>query len=186
MAQLARPVTFQSRPMARLLSLMSALVAPASPRGHAGAVQATVHDRDAPEVTFLNPPGIANLHTFSQVATVHGGTTVYVSGQLAWDEHAKLVAPGDLAAQTEKVFENLKIALAAAGATFDDVVKYTIYVVNLKPDDRLAISEVRNRYIDTRRPPASTMVGVEALVVPGALIEVEAIAAVARPYGSGK
>jgi enamine deaminase RidA (YjgF/YER057c/UK114 family) len=171
-------MVFQSGPIARLVSLLDALVAPARPRGSAGAVLATAHGRDAPEVTFLNPPGIANLHTFSQVATVCGGTTVYVSGQLAWDEHAKLVAPGDLPAQTEKVFQNLKVALGAAGATFDDVVKYTIYVVNLKPDDRLAISEVRNRYIDTRRPPASTMVGVDALVVPGAMIEVEAIAVV--------
>jgi enamine deaminase RidA (YjgF/YER057c/UK114 family) len=85
---------------------------------------------------------------------------------------------GDLKAQTEKVFENLKLALAAAGGSFRDVVKFNIYVVNLKPQDRITISEVRNRYIDRDRPPASSMIGVAALVFEGLLIEVDAVAVV--------
>ncbi|MFO1320239.1 MAG: RidA family protein [Burkholderiales bacterium] len=129
-------------------------------------------------ITFINPPGLANLGTFSQVAVVSGERTIHISGQIAWDEDARLVGVGDLRAQTTRVFENLAKALAAAGATFDHVVKFTVYVVDLEPDDRAAISEVRNRFIDPTRPPASTMIGVSALVVPEARIEIEAVAVV--------
>ncbi|MBK8018309.1 MAG: RidA family protein [Betaproteobacteria bacterium] len=134
--------------------------------------------RDTPDITFLNPPGLANLGTFSQVAVASGGRTIHISGQLAWDEEARLVGAGDLRAQSERVFQNLGKPLAAADAGFRDVIKFTIYVVDLEPDDRAAISEVRNRFIDPARPPASTMIGVSALVVPDARIEIEAIAVV--------
>lgn len=131
-----------------------------------------------PETRFINPPGIANPGTFSQVAVSSGGTVVHVSGQLAWDENLVLVAPGDLSAQTEKVFSNLGVALAAAGAGFRDVVKLTTYVVNLQPEDRRTIAAIRNRHLQGHLP-ASTLVGVAALVESAALIEVEAVAVVA-------
>lgn len=133
---------------------------------------------DIPKFTFLNPSGLANLGTFSQVATVTGGKTVYISGQLAWDTNVKLVGPGDLKLQTEKVFDNMKIALASVGASFENVIKLTTYVVNLKPEDRAAIGEIRKRYFTSKDLPASTLVGVAALVLPDALIEVEAVAVV--------
>jgi enamine deaminase RidA (YjgF/YER057c/UK114 family) len=129
------------------------------------------------DIRFINPPSLANFGTFSQVAVVTGGRTIHISGQVAWDRDGKLVAPGDLRAQTVKVLENLRDALTAAGAGFNDVVKFTIYVVDLKAEDRAVISEIRNGFIDTTRPPASTMIGVSALVVPGARIEIEAVAA---------
>jgi enamine deaminase RidA (YjgF/YER057c/UK114 family) len=131
-----------------------------------------------PDTQFLNPPGIANLGTFSQVAVVSGGRTIHVSGQLAWNAEARLVAPGDLAGQTEQVFTNLGVALAAAGAGFADVVKLNTYVVNLQPDDRKVIAAIRNRHLQGHLP-ASTLVGVAALVEAQALIEVEAVAVVA-------
>lgn len=133
----------------------------------------------APEVAFINPPGLANFGTFSQVATVRGGKTVHISGQVAWNAEGKVVGGGDLAAQAVQVFENLKVALAAAGATFSDVVKIVTYVVDLKPQDRAVISEIRGRYFDPARKPASTMIGVDALVMAELRIEVEAIAVVA-------
>ncbi len=129
------------------------------------------------DIRFINPPSLANFGTFSQVAVVTGGRTIHISGQVAWDRDGKLVAPGDLRAQTVKVLENLRDALAAAGAGFNDVVKFTIYVVDLQAEDRAVISEIRNGFIDKARPPASTMIGVSALVVPGARIEIEAVAA---------
>jgi enamine deaminase RidA (YjgF/YER057c/UK114 family) len=129
------------------------------------------------DIRFINPPSLANFGTFSQVAVVTGGRTIHISGQVAWDRDGKLVAPGDLRAQTVKVLENLRDALTAAGAGFNDVVKFTIYVVDLKAEDRAVISEIRNGFIDATRPPASTMIGVSALVVPGARIEIEAVAA---------
>lgn len=133
---------------------------------------------DIPQVKFLNPAGLANLGTFSQVATVTGGKTIHISGQLAWDADLKLIGPGDLKVQTEKVFDNMKVALAAAGATFDNIVKLTTYVVNLKPEDRAIIGDIRKRYFTSKELPASTLVGVAALVMADALIEVEAIAVV--------
>lgn len=133
---------------------------------------------DIPKVEFLNPTGLANLGTFSQVATVTGGKTVHISGQLAWDANVKLVGAGDLKIQTEKVFDNMRIALAAVGATFDNIVKLTTYVVDLKPEDRATIGEIRKRYFTSGKLPASTLIGVDALVMADALIEVEAIAVV--------
>ena len=133
----------------------------------------------APQLEFINPPALANFGTFSQVATARGGKTIHISGQVAWNAQGKVVGAGDLNAQTVQVFENLKVALAAAGAGFRDVVKFTIYVVDLKPQDRAVISEIRNRYLDPARLPASTMIGVDALVMEDLRIEVEAIAVVA-------
>ena len=136
-------------------------------------------DATAPELAYLNPSGLANFGTFSQVVTARGGKTIHISGQVAWNAQGQVVAPGDLKGQTVQVFENLKIALAAAGATFGDLVKITTYVVDLKPEDRSVISEIRGRYMDPARKPASTMIGVSALVMPELKIEVEAVAVVA-------
>ena len=133
----------------------------------------------APEIAFLNPPGLANFGTFSQVATARGGKTIHISGQVAWNAEGKVVGPGDLTVQTVQVFENLKVALAAAGAGFGDIVKLVTYVVDLQPQDRGIISQIRNRYLDPTRLPASTMIGVSALVMPELRIEVEAVAVVA-------
>jgi enamine deaminase RidA (YjgF/YER057c/UK114 family) len=130
-----------------------------------------------PEIQFLNPPGIARVGTFSQVAVSQGGRLVHVSGQLAWNEKLELIAPGDLEAQTDQVFANLGIALAAAGAGFRDVVKLTTYVVDLQPADRIVIASIRNRHLQGHLP-ASTLVGVAALVEAGARIEVEALAVI--------
>ena len=79
-------------------------------------------------------------------------------------------------AQTEQVMENLSTALAAAGATFDDVAKITTFVVDYTPEMRSVIGEVRGRYLPADNPPASTLVGVSALAGPEWLIEIEAIA----------
>jgi enamine deaminase RidA (YjgF/YER057c/UK114 family) len=131
------------------------------------------------EKQFLNPKGAFRSPAFSQVATVRGGgRTIYVSGQVALDEQGELVGRGDLRAQTRKVFENMKLALAAAGAGFDDVVKLTYYIVGYRPENLAPIREVRSEYLSRTTPPASTLVGVEALFQDDVLIEVEAIAVV--------
>lgn len=130
------------------------------------------------EIRLHNPKGLADLGTFSHVAEVRGGRTLYVSGQLGWDESKRLVAPNDLAAQTQKAFENLGLCLAAAGANFRHVVKFTIFVVNMKPEDRIVVSDIRKKFVDVDHPPASTLIGVSSLIVPDALVEIEAVAAV--------
>src|SRR5437764_7440793 len=83
---------------------------------------------------FFNPPALNPTNGFTHVVTATGGKTVYVSGQVSVNEKAEVVGRGDFRAQVEQTFENLKVALAAAGATFKDVVKVTYFVVGLKPE----------------------------------------------------
>jgi enamine deaminase RidA (YjgF/YER057c/UK114 family) len=94
------------------------------------------------------------------------------------DERGEVVGKGDLRAQVEKTFRNIQACLEAAGATFHDVVKSNLYVVGLRPENVPIIREVRARYFDQANPPASTLVGVSALVGPDWLIEIEVIAVV--------
>ena len=124
---------------------------------------------------ILNPPELFRGVGFSQVVAARGSRVVFVSGQIALDREGNLVGPGDLAAQTRRVFENLRAGLAAAGAGFGDVVKLNYYVVGFRPEQLAVIREVRGRYLPAE-PPASTLVGVTALAMDGLLIEVEAIA----------
>ena len=88
------------------------------------------------------------------------------------------IAGDTLEAQGAQVFENLKVCLAAVGATFENVLKLTTYIVNYKPEDRAIIGGLRAKYLPATNPPASTLVGVQALAVPGLLVEIEAVAAI--------
>lgn len=126
--------------------------------------------------TFIQPDGLSANPAYTHVVTSTGGTTVYISGQVAVDASGKVVGKGDLGVQTRQVMENLKLALAGAGATFDDVVKITTYVVGYTPEQRPVIAEARGAYLSAEHPPASTLVGVQALAGPDWLIEIEAIA----------
>src|SRR5262245_60475988 len=123
------------------------------------------------QTQFINPPALCPTFGWTHVVTATGGKTVYVSGQVAVDESGEVVGKGDLRAQAEQTFENLKHALAAAGATFRDVVKTNLYVVGLRPEHVPVLREVRGSYVSAERPPASTLVGVSALVGPDWLIE---------------
>ena len=127
---------------------------------------------------FLNPPALNPTNGFTHVVTATGGKTIYVSGQVSVNERAEVVGKGDFRAQVEHTFENLKVALAAAGATFRDVVKITYFVVGLKAEHVPHVREVRRKYLDPDHPPASSLVGVAALVVPDWLIEIELVAVV--------
>lgn len=125
------------------------------------------------QVRFLNPKTLAKPPGYTYVVeTVGPGRTVYIAGQLGIDLDNKLV--GDFRAQCEKAFENLGLALVAAGAQFRDVVKINNYLVGM---DNIAIfREVRDRFLNIAAPPASTTVAVPQLARPGALFEIEAIA----------
>lgn len=127
---------------------------------------------------FLNPPALNPTNGFTHVVTATGGTAIYVSGQVSVNEKAEVVGKGDFRAQVERTFENLTTALAAAGATFRDVVKITYFVVDLKPEHVPVVREVRRKHLDPDHPPASSLVGVAALVVPDWLIEIEVVAVV--------
>lgn len=104
------------------------------------------------------------------------GRTIHVSGQVSWDASGKVVGKGDMRAQSEQVFKNVTAALKAAGAGWDDVVKMNGYMVGLSPERVAAYREVRQRYLQEGALPASTLVGVTALVDPDLLLEVEVVA----------
>ncbi len=114
-------------------------------------------------------------------AVAASGRLVAIAGQVAMDEHGELVGPGDPVAQTERVFENLRLALDVAGASFADIIKFGVYVtdISILP----VVREIRDRHIDRARPPASTAVQVAALFRPGYLVEIEAIAVVGDMTG---
>ena len=127
-------------------------------------------------VQFLKSDGLPPSPGYSQAATVKTGRLVYVAGQVALDPSGKLVGPGDFHAQAEQTFENLKAALAASGATFDNVVKLNSYFVDIKQAP--VFREVRDKYVNPAHPPVSTAVEVRRLVREEWLLEVEAIAVV--------
>jgi reactive intermediate/imine deaminase len=103
------------------------------------------------------------------------GPLVFVSGIVPVDAHGQLVGGDDIVAQARQVFANMGAVLAAAGATFADVVKVTVFVTDVA--DRSRINPVRQEVFGATRP-ASTLVEVARLAVAGAKIEVEAVAVV--------
>jgi len=115
--------------------------------------------------------GVSTNPAYSHV--VRAGDLVVVSGQVALDEKGGVVGPDDAVAQASQAFENLRRTLTAAGASFDDVVKLTIFVTD--PAIRPAVSELRNSLFAEPRP-ASTYLIVAGLADPSLLIEVEALA----------
>jgi enamine deaminase RidA (YjgF/YER057c/UK114 family) len=131
----------------------------------------------APNLRFLNPPALGKPPGYSHVVEVMGpGRTVYIAGQLGLDASGKLAgAPGDFRAQAIQAFENLKVALAAVGAGFEHVVKVNNYLTDIAAQIPI-FREVRDRYINTKQPPASTTVQIGKLARDGALIEIEVVA----------
>lgn len=103
---------------------------------------------------------------------------LFIAGQVPLDSTGALVGAADVRAQTVQVFENLRRALAAAGATFRDVVKLNFYVLDVS--QIAIIRDVRDRYVNTASPPASTLVEVRGLFRPDVSLEVEAVAVVRR------
>jgi enamine deaminase RidA (YjgF/YER057c/UK114 family) len=128
------------------------------------------------EKRFIYPDGLVRPPTYTPVVATRGGRTIYVSGQVPVNGKGELVGKGDLAAQAEQAFHNVDIALKGAGSSFADVVKITTFVVGYKPEHRAVMHAVRSKYVSKENPPASTLLGVEALAVADYLIEVEAIA----------
>lgn len=127
---------------------------------------------------FINPPALIPTNGWTHVVTSTGGKTIYISGQVGVDEKGQVVGKGDLKVQTEKTFANIETALKASGASFRDVVKMNVYVVGLKPEHVPIVREVRARHVNMEAAPASTFVGISALVVPDWLIEIEVVAVV--------
>jgi 2-iminobutanoate/2-iminopropanoate deaminase len=123
----------------------------------------------------IRVPGLADPISHYTDA-VRAGDLLFVSGFVPVDGDGRLVGGDDVVAQVRQVFANLAAVLAAAGATFADVVKVTVYLTDI--EDRARINPVRQEvFRDTR--PASTLVEVSALATPGARVEIDAVALLA-------
>lgn len=125
-------------------------------------------------IQFLMPETLAPTPGYTQVVRVTGGQTIYLAGQVALDETRNLVGQGDFRAQAQQIFKNIKMALAAVGADFSHVVKLNMYVVDRS--HLPILREVRDLYVNTQAPPASTLVEVRGLAQEEFLLEIEAIA----------
>lgn len=128
---------------------------------------------------LLNPEGLTPVPLYHHVAIATGDTQVHLAGQVAWDENGHLVAE-DLAGQVAQVYRNVAKGLAAAGATFHDVVRFTWYIAGWERsmyDDFLAGVEQASREFDMPRPPLAA-IGVDILFEEGILVEAEVTAVI--------
>ena len=140
----------------------------------------------AGQLRFHNPKTLAPPPGYSYVVEASGPVrTVYFAGQLGVDTENKFVgAPGDFRAQCTQAFDNMTLALKAAGAAWRDVVKINNFLVDIETN-RVAFRAVRDRYLNAKAPPASTTIGVPALARPGGLFEIEAIAVLPAKVAKG-
>jgi enamine deaminase RidA (YjgF/YER057c/UK114 family) len=131
------------------------------------------------KLTHLNPAELPDWSAlFSQVVVAEGSPLriVVISGQVGVDEHQVIAGDGGFAAQVERAFANLVVALSAARCSVADVVKLTIYVVGYEQGKSGAIRDAVGRHFGGRPLPACTLVGVQALARPEFQIEVDALA----------
>ncbi|UUU28967.1 RidA family protein [Streptomyces sp. CA-210063] len=132
-------------------------------------------------ITFVNPGGLPKIDAYRQVSIASGSKLVFIAGQVSWDAAEVTVGEGDLAAQVEQCYLNIGTALAEAGASFDDVAKLNIHVVDWTPDKMPALMEGISRAaakLGVAPTPPATLLGVAALDIPEHLVEIEATAVV--------
>lgn len=125
---------------------------------------------------LLQPKG---LYSGPARGIAHGikvGNTIYVAGQVAFDENRNVIGIGDCTRQAEQVFENIKKVLAEGGATLNDVVKFTTFVKGF--ENMQKVRAVRARYFHDEYYPAHTMICIDSLIVPELLVEIEAVAVI--------
>jgi reactive intermediate/imine deaminase len=127
-------------------------------------------------IRITNPETIAKPTGYSHVAEIFSGRLIYISGQVPLDSSGNL-AGTDMETQARQVFENLKAALESAGATFANVVKFTIFTTDIT--QLPIVRKVRDEYVNVEHPPTSTAVEVSKLFRVGIMLEIEAVAALA-------
>ena len=127
---------------------------------------------------YANPKELNVPRFYTHAVSIEGvQKLVTISGQVSWDASDNVVGKGDMRAQSEQVFRNVTVALKAFGAGWDDVIKMNGYMVGMNAERVNVYREVRSRFLKQGALPASTLVGVEALVHPDLLLEVEVVAA---------
>lgn len=141
---------------------------------------------DTSIVKFINPASVSTPKGYSHASIVDLGNCkmVIISGQVSLDPQGNLIGKGDFKKQTEQVFVNIKSIVTEAGGTMDHVVKLGIYLVDIAEIQTLR--DVRNKFINLKNPPASTLVQVNKLFREDILIEVEATAIIPKKHIGSK
>ncbi|MFE2855430.1 RidA family protein [Streptomyces lavendulae] len=130
-------------------------------------------------IILVNPDGLPEVDAYRQVSIASGSKLVFIAGQVAWDSRGVTVGEGDLAAQVEQCYLNIGTALAGVGASFEDVAKLTVHVVDWTPDKMPQLMEGVTRAaakLGVAPVPPATLLGAAALDVPEHLVEIEAVA----------
>jgi enamine deaminase RidA (YjgF/YER057c/UK114 family) len=129
------------------------------------------------DIQRLNPEGLGQPAGYRQVVTARGGKTVYLAGQTGL--RADSTMPETLAEQAELTYENIGIALESIGGSASDVVRITVYIVDLgQGADPTPVFQAQGKFFPADAKPASTILGVSGLALPELLVEVDVIAVV--------
>jgi enamine deaminase RidA (YjgF/YER057c/UK114 family) len=130
----------------------------------------------APKIERLAAKSVFDPPAYTQTMKVTGAETIlFISGQVAYSDKGQPAHPGDFAAQARATFVALKAQVEAGGGTLSNIVKLNTYLVDIR--HRTELASIREEFFG-KKAPASTLVGVTALALPGWLIEVEAIAVI--------
>ena len=121
---------------------------------------------------IINPKKIHDPLGYTHITIPKGKKMIFISGQVAWDKDYNVVDEGDLAKQTDMVYQNLEHALNEVGATWDHIVKTTVYTT--MPTEYEIFGAATAKYFGETAPPAQTIVGVTGLALPEFLVEIEA------------
>lgn len=127
------------------------------------------------KIKHINPERLLKSQVFSQVVTTRGsGATIYIGGQNSINANGKVIGKGDIQTQTTQVMYNIDTALKASGATFDNIVKLTIYIV--EGQDVSKAFQTAQQVVKFTNPPSITTLIVSGLTDPDYLIEIDAVA----------
>jgi len=132
------------------------------------------------DIAFINPSSVSTPKGYSQAVTVDLGksTMLILSGQVALDKSGQLVGKDDISAQIQQVFTNIKNIVEAAGGSMNDVVKLNYYITDVSQVQ--VLRSIRDKFVNTTHPPASTLVQVSKLFRDDILIEIEATAVIPK------
>jgi len=129
-----------------------------------------------PIIQRHRPEFLHNKPHFSNLIISEAGKQVHLSGLVASTAEGVLVGPGDLAVQMKYIFDTIRETLAIAGATPADIVRQRIFVVDLQLSQRPIVANAMNEFYGDAGSATSTCIGVQALLVEGAMVEIDATA----------
>ena len=131
------------------------------------------------KLTHINPDNVPPylVYGLSHAVVAEGGKTVYLSGQVGWNQNSEIVG-SDLASQLAQAHENIRRVLAEAGGSVADIVRLNTYVANYRPEDGEVVNAANKTLFEGHMPPCMTLMGVQSLYVPEIRCEVEATAVI--------